>query len=153
MLKLGTVRSIVGVVVLAVCGLWLGSSSMAVAAKATGVTCTIDMVVETMNNSGTVVSTESYQNSFVLQDGDLFSDDFSTVTRFKFFNAGMSKANGESIVTVDWFADVTVFNAVDFNSTVVLSGNQKVGKTIGEHTFYTSGSATRTKFSLVCNAN
>lgn len=124
-------------------------TQQATAKKATGVRCTIDMVVETLSGSS-VVGTETYSRSFTLNDGETYSDDFSTPTRFKFFDASMTRLNGSSTISVDWFADVSVFNSIDFNSSVVLSKNQKIGKTVGSHTFYSSNNATRTSFALVC---
>ena len=112
--------------------------------------CIVDVVVETRNQSGTVVSTELYQKEFTLVDGQFYSDDFSTRTRFKFFNADMSTSNGDSTITMYWFADVTVFNSVDVGTTVNLGRGRKDNTSSGTHILYTSTGSTRTSFSLTC---
>ncbi len=122
------------------------------AEKDSGVTCFIDVVVETRGSTGTVLR-ETYQKEFVLADGVPFFDDFSTRTRFKFFDASLSKENGDSTISINWYADVTVFNSVDFDTSVVLSDGQKSGRSTGRHTFYTSGSSTTTYFTLTCVEN
>ncbi len=142
--------SVMAIALVAASVFLLSPSQVANASKASSVVCTIDMVVESINNSGVVVGTEIYSKQFELVDGDVFSDDFSTRTRFKFFDASLTKQNGESTVSVDWFADVTVFNSVDFTSSVVLGKGQKIGKTVGTHTMYAGSTSTRTSFALVC---
>ncbi|MFO0954206.1 MAG: hypothetical protein U0835_24225 [Isosphaeraceae bacterium] len=114
------------------------------------IACVVDVVVETRNQSNTLVGTEVYHKEFVLQEGGRFSDDFSTRTRFKFFDAFLQKNNGESTVSADWFADVTVFNSVDFQTSVTLEDGAKRGKSTGSHTLFTSGGSTTTTYSLVC---
>jgi len=131
----------------------LNQSTVARADGGDGVSCVMDVVVETRNQTGTVVSQEVYQKAFVLQEGQSFFDDFSTRTRFKFFNASLQKENGDKTVAINWFADVTVFNSVDFDTSVTLSDGQKSGKATGRHTLYTSTSSTTTTYSLVCVGN
>ena len=120
--------------------------------KDAGVTCFVDVVVETRGSTGTVLR-ETYQKEFVLAEGVPFFDDFSTRTRFKFFDASLSKENGDSTISINWYADVTVFNSVDFDTLIVLSDGQKSGRSTGRHTFYTSGSSTTTYFTLTCVEN
>lgn len=115
-----------------------------------GVSCVIDVLVETKDTAGRVVSREAYQKEFVLAENDVFFDDFSTRTRFKFFTAAMTKVDGDKTVDINWFADVTVFNSVDFDTSVTLSDGQKSGKSAGRHTLYTSSGATTTTYSLTC---
>lgn len=119
-------------------------------AKRTEVGCVVDVVVETRNQSGTVVSTETYQREFTLVDGQLYSEDFSTPTRFKFFDADMSTTNGVSTINMYWFADVTVFNSVEVSTTVSLGRGRKDDTSSGTHILYTSTGSTRTSFSLSC---
>ena len=78
----------------------------------------------------------------------------STRIRFKFFTASLEKINGESKISVNWYADVSVFDSVDFNTSVILANGQKSGKVAGDHTLYTSNNkATTTDFSLSCVEN
>ncbi len=114
------------------------------------VSCVIDVEVESKNQTGTVIGTEVYHQEFLLQEGEVFSEDFSTRTRFKFFDATFSKLNGDRTISINWFADVTVFNSVDCSTSVVLSDGDKSGKAVGENTVYTSAGSTRTKFTLTC---
>lgn len=129
------------------------SSVRADGGSGNGVTCFMDVLVETKDTSGRVVSREAYQKEFVLAEGEFFFDDFSTRTRFKFFTATMSKLDGDKTIDVNWFADVTVFNSVDFDTSVTLSDGQKTGKSAGRHTLYTSSGATTTTYSLTCSEN
>ena len=87
--------------------------------------CVADVVVETRDQSGTVISTESYHKDFSISDGSFFSDDFSTATRFKFFDAAMTTTLGESKISIDWFADISVFNAVDISTAVTIPKGRK----------------------------
>jgi hypothetical protein len=136
------------IVVAAVGGVLLSQAGVARAERESGVLCVMDVVVESRNQSGTVVGTETYHQEFVLQEGASYFDDFSTRTRFKFFSASLQKNNGESTVAINWFADVTVFNSVDFNTSVILADGQKSGKVAGNNTVYTSSGSTTTNFSL-----
>ncbi len=49
--------------------------------------------------------------------------------------------------------DVTVFNSIDFNTSVILANGNKSDKVAGDHTLYTSNGYTTTTFSLVCAEN
>lgn len=113
-----------------------------------GLACSIEVVVQTRNGFGTVVGTETYKREFVLVEGGSYSDDFSTRTRFKFFDARFDKVNGEKTVSGDWFADVTVFNSVEVSTAVTLEDGDKRGKSSASHTLYTSGGSTTTTFTL-----
>lgn len=140
-------------IVLVASSVVLGQSTVARGDGGNGVSCIMDVIVETRNQTGAVVSQEVYQKAFVLQEGQTFFDDFSTRTRFKFFNASLQKDNGDKTVAINWFADVTVFNSVDFDTSVTLSDGQKSGKATGRHTLYTSTSSTTTTYSLACVEN
>lgn len=115
------------------------------------VQCVVDMLVETQ--SGASVSTVPYHAEFQLDEGEVFSDDFSTATRFKFFDAALSKVNNDWVMSIDWFADTTVFNSVDFRTDVILPNGQKSSLSSGSHTFFNSTSSTKTTFSIVCTRN
>lgn len=148
-------KSLLGVVALfsTAFAVLLSPTGDVMAFKDEGVSCVVDVVVETRNQAGTVVGREAYQKEFVLEEGGQLFDDFSTRTRFKFFTATFNRNDGETTIAIDWFADVTVFNSVDFSTAVVLSDGQKSGKSIGQHTLYTSGGSTTTRYSLSCVEN
>jgi hypothetical protein len=132
------------IVVAAIVGILLVSGQRAVADRASGVSCVMDVMV----------GSEIYHKEFVLQEGETFFDDFSTRIRFKYFTASLEKINGESKISVNWYADVSVFDSVDFNTSVTLANGQKSGKVAGDHTLYTSNNkATTTHFSLSCVEN
>lgn len=135
----------------------LSSSLVSRAARAEGgdkgVACLIDVVVESKNQAGTVVSREVYSKAFTVDEGQTFFDDFSTRTRFKFFTASMTKVDGEKTVAINWSADVTVFNTVDFDTAVTLTGGAKSGKATGKHTLYVSAGSTTTTYTLTCSEN
>lgn len=124
-------------------------SQVAEAAKPTSIACTINVVSTSHANNGTVVSTETYQQSFVVTEAVPFSDDFSTFTRFKFFDASLTKANGISTVAISWFADVSVFNAVDFSTSLKILNGQNTGEVSGTYTFSFSGGFNTTTYTLV----
>ena len=128
----------------------LGEVNAARADGGGGVVCVVDVVVESRTQTGLLVSKEVYQKEFILDEGEAIFDDFSTRTRFKFLTASLQKENGDKTIAVNWFADVTVFNSVDFNTSVVLGDGQKRGKVVGDNTVYTSNGSTKTTFSLVC---
>lgn len=134
-------------------GSLLSQSTEALAEGGNGISCVMDVTVESRNQTGDVVSREIYQKAFVIQEGETFFDDFSTRTRFKFFTASLQKENGDKTVAINWFADVTVFNSVDFDTSATLADGQKSGKTTGRNTVYTSNGSTTTQFSLACVEN
>ncbi len=134
-------------------GLLLSHAREAAAGDDNGVACVLDIVVSNISQTGVIVSQEVYQRQFLLQEGGFYFDDFSTRTRFKFFSASLTKLDGDSTVSINWFADVTVFNSVDFNTSVTLSDGQKRGESAGDNTVYTSNGGTRTNFSLSCLQN
>ena len=132
------------IVIAGIVGIFIASGQKAVADRDNGVACVMDVMV----------GSELYHKEFVLHAGETFFDDFSTRIRFKFFTASLEKINGESKVSVNWFADVSVFDSVEFNTSVSLENGQKSGKVAGDHTLFTSNNkATTTVFSLSCVEN
>ncbi|MFO0902276.1 MAG: hypothetical protein U0939_04705 [Pirellulales bacterium] len=115
-----------------------------------GFLCVMEVVVETRNNSGTLLTSEGYTKEFLLAEGGVFFDDFSTRTRFKFFNAVLDRENGDATLSVDWFADISVFNSADIATSVTLVGGQKEGASVGSTTLYTSTNSTTMRYSLRC---
>lgn len=118
-------------------------------AKPESVTCTMNIVNTIHNATGAVVSTETYQRDFVVSEGVPYSEDYSTRTRFKFFDATLTRNNGETIVAISWFADVSVFNSVDLATAIKLSKGQKTGESSAEHTYGFSGGFNTTTYTLV----
>ena len=136
------------VAMLAIGCLWMTPSKATGAGRAKGVTCVIDVVVQTGASTQT-----TYHKEFTLLEGETYSDDFSTATRMGFFDAGLTKVNGEWIMDVDWFADTTTFNSVDMRTAVVIAKGQKTAKTAGTHIFTNSSTSSQTGYSVVCVAN
>ena len=124
-------------------------SQVAQAAKPDSVIVTVNIVNTIQNQSGAVVSTESYVRDFEIVEGVPFSEDYSTRTRFKFFDAALTRTNGESVVAINWFADISVFNSVDLTTAVKLSKGQKTNESSGSHTYYFSGGSNTTTYTLV----
>lgn len=106
----------------------------------------------TINYSLNNVVTEPYQKEFVIRPSTPFLDDFSTPIRQKTFSANVSRALGNLVVSIDYFNDVGVFNAIGFNTQLTIRSG--VESTSGTHTFSTSqGSPSgnhSTNYSLVC---
>jgi hypothetical protein len=134
-------------------GILLNSADASRPASDDGLLCVIDVLVQSKNTSGIVTGSEIYQREFVLSEDETFSEDFSTQTRFKFFDASFQKVDGDKVVAIDWFADVTVFNSVDFTTSVILSKGDKSGRAAGSHTLYTSSGSTTTTYTLTCVKN
>jgi hypothetical protein len=140
----------VAVLAVTACGVRPGQAHAARLAGDYGIFCVIDVTVESRDQAGLVVGTEVYSKEFFLREGESFSDDFSTRTRFKFLDATFEKNDGERTVSVNWFADVTVFNSVEFSTAVTLERGDKSGKAVGDHILFTSNGSTRTTFTLRC---
>jgi hypothetical protein len=140
-LRLQTLRSFVTAAAL------MAASACASAAAPASASCTVS-VNYLLNN----VLVEPYTQTFVVQEGVDFVDDFSTVTRFKIFTASAVREAGKAVVKINYFNDVGVFNSIDLDTSVVVPKGQP-GSTSGRHTFSTStGSAGNhtTQYSLTC---
>ncbi len=148
MLRSKRVWTVLVVAMLAIGSLWMAPGKATGASGSKGVTCVIDVVVQT----GATLQT-TYRKEFTLLEGETYSDDFSTATRMRFFDASLTKVNGEWIMSVDWYADTTVFNTVELRTAVVIPSNQKVGKTAGTHNFWNSTTSSETGYSIACVVN
>lgn len=115
------------------------------------VSCTVDIVHTTRAQDGTVLGTEFYSKDFVLSQGTDLSDDYSTPTRFKFFNATLQEAGGAATVAIDWFADVSVFNSADFSTALTLIKGQKQGDISASHTFSSTPGHSTTTYTLTAS--
>ena len=60
----------------------------------------------------------TYAKVFEVSPAAPFSDDFSTLTRFKFFDATVAIESGIPVVSIFFDADVSVFNAVSFEASL-----------------------------------
>lgn len=152
MLRSKKLWTILTVAMLAVGCLWMTPSKATGASGSKGVTCVVDVTVATTGSTG-ATSTTTYHKEFTLLDGESYSDDFSNATRFRFFDASLSRANGEWTLAADWDADTSVFNTVVVRTGAVITGGQKVGKTGGIHDFYTTGQHVQTTYSIVITEN
>ena len=95
-----------------------------------------------------------YHKEFVVNPGEVFEDDFSTVTRFRFFTASTRLDDaGKTIVNVSYYNDVGVLEAVDFSTELTIH-NENNGETDSwSHTYWSStgiaGNHT-TEYSITC---
>jgi hypothetical protein len=100
------------------------------------------------------VGSLTYAKVFEVSPTVPFSDDFSTLVRFKFFDALMAVESGIPVVKINFDADVSVFNAVSFEASLKVRDASN-GETIsGNNGFYSSisgaGGANVTKYTLSC---
>lgn len=140
------------VALLAMGCLWLAPTKATGASGAKSVSCVVDVVVATTGTTGATATT-TYHKEFTLLEGETFSDDFSNATRFRFFDASLTRANGEWTLSADWDADTSVFNTVVVRTAATIAGGQKVGKSAGVHNFFTSNQAVETTYSIVIVEN
>ncbi len=93
-----------------------------------------------------------YTRDFVVAPSTPYSDDFSTATRFRFFDATVARVNGSPEVVFVFDADVDVFNAVNFGS-VLRVHDESGGETLtGSSSFFGSGTtgSQRSFYTLTC---
>lgn len=96
----------------------------------------------------------SYVKDFEVSPTAPFSDDFSTATRFRFFDATVTYVNGIPEVSAVFDADVDVFNAVQFGFTVKVRDESKGETESGYNTFFTSvpgaAGSHRSNYTMTC---
>ncbi len=95
----------------------------------------------------------TYQKDFVIAPGAAFSDDFSTATRFRYFDASTQLVDGDTVVSVSYFNDVGVFDSVDFGTTLTLRNGREIETINGGNSFFTSRPSSaehRTNYTLSC---
>jgi hypothetical protein len=96
----------------------------------------------------------SYQKDFVVAVDAPFSDDFSTATRFRFFDAFLTVEDGVPLVSIAFDADVSVFNAVAFGAELKVTDPRHGSSTSGNSGFFTSvpgaAGSHRTAYTLTC---
>jgi hypothetical protein len=103
------------------------------AAEPTGVSCSVS--VDYLKNGALA---ESYQKAFTVTPGASFTDDFSTPTRQKLFTASTLLDAGKTVVGINYFNDVGVFDAEEFSTKLTLKKVGVLESTSGSHTFSTS---------------
>ncbi len=100
------------------------------------------------------VSRLVYTKDFLVSPGTPFSDDFSTATRFRFFDATVARVNGVPEVAAVFDADVDVFNAVDFGTVLKVKDESNGETQTGNSSFFTSAPGAagshRTEYTLTC---
>ncbi|MFZ5635075.1 MAG: hypothetical protein ACOY82_00665 [Pseudomonadota bacterium] len=111
--------------------------------------CTIAVEYKRSNVSRLV-----YQKAFRVAPDAPFADDFSTATRFRFFDATVSRVDGVPEVAVVFDADVDVFNAVDFGAVLKVHDESGGDTQTGDSTFFSSvpgaSGSHRTTYALGC---
>ncbi len=81
-----------------------------------------------------------YQKDFVITPGTTFEDDFSTITRFRIFDAStrLEADNKTTTVSFSYYNDVGVFEAIDFRTELKLRNDRTPETTSGTHTYWSS---------------
>lgn len=108
--------------------------------------CSVD--ISYVSTSGI---TETYRRDFVVSVGETFDDDFSTPTRQHVFSATATQQGSGVVIGIDYFSDVSVFDAVDLATALAMKGNQAKEDLAGRHRFFSSLSGNYTiTYSLSC---
>ncbi len=108
--------------------------------------CTISVEYKRAN-----VTTLVYARDFVVSPGTPYSDDFSTSTRLRFFDASVENVNGTPEVAFVFDADVDVFNAVNFGAVLKVHDESKGETLSGNSSFFGSGVGShRSFYTLTC---
>lgn len=121
--------------------------------KTSSASCTIDVTYTMQAQDGTVLSVQNYSKAFVVTEGVPFIDDFSTATRFKEFSASLTQVAGEQIVSINFFEDVSVFDSIDFSTSLTLVKGQKQGSISADHTFSSTPGHGTTSYVLTAARN
>lgn len=108
-------------------------------------------VVYSLNN----VERLRYERAFIVGLDSPYSEDFSTATRLRFFDAFLTDNDGVPQVTITFDADVSVFNAVDFTANLNVKDQSKGETSTGVNRFFSSvaGAAGNhtTAYTLTCS--
>lgn len=124
----------------------IGAPTVASAAENDPMACTVD-VKYFQNNTLRLTYTKEFQ---VAVDAP-YTDDFSTATRFRFFDSRLSYENGIPVVWISWDADVNVFNAVAFQATLKVTDETHGETTTGRSGFFGSSvGSNATDYTLTC---
>ncbi len=80
-----------------------------------------------------------FQHDFAFVPGDVYDFDFSTATRFRYFQAQAAiDERGRTIVSINYYNDVGVFTFVELDTKVTIANNNEDFVSEGESTFFTS---------------
>ena len=127
----------------------LALPTLAAAAQTDTMACAVS-IEYSLNN----VTTLTYNKGFEVGVDATFTDDFSTATRFRFFDAFLNYEAGVPTVTIVFDADVSVFNAVDFDAALQVRDQSNGTSTTGTNSFFSSvpgaAGAHRTRYTLTC---
>ena len=123
------------------------------AAQNVAVSCSV--AVEYVHDTVTV---EQYQIDFVVEEGVVFEDDFSTPLREGLFTATVAKDANNAVVTIDYFNDVGTFHAIGFHTNLTIHASGKFESTSGSNGFFASSAVIPesvsgnhvTNYSLTC---
>ncbi|MBP6750656.1 MAG: hypothetical protein KA144_13540 [Xanthomonadaceae bacterium] len=111
--------------------------------------CTVSVEYKRSNVSRLV-----YTRDFVVGPNSPYTDDFSTATRLRFFDATVSRVDNTPQVAVVFDADVDTFNAVQFGATLKVRDASKGETQSGNNSFFTSAAGAsgshRTDYTLTC---
>lgn len=95
----------------------------------------------------------AYRKDFALLPDVPYSDDFSSATRFRFFDAWSYLEDGKTVVAISYFNDIGVFDSVDFGTSMKINEVNNVDTSSGSFTYSTSqgirGNHT-TNYTLTC---
>lgn len=131
---------------IAVLGFVMGAASPA---NPTSVSCVVELVYEFRAQDGTLLRTESYLKDFTVSTDSGFDDDYSTPTRFKEFSANLETVGRETLVNISWFSDVSTFDSIDLNTSLVLTKGQQRGRLVGNQKFSSSAGHSSVRYNLV----
>ena len=96
----------------------------------------------------------NYTKDFVVAPNAPFNDDFSSATRFRFFDATVTYVNGIPEVSAVFDADVDVFNAVQFGFTLKVRDESNGETQSGYNTFFSSvagaSGSHRSNYTMTC---
>lgn len=95
--------------------------------------CTVSIVYSLSNTPRL-----TYDRTFVVGLDSPYSEDFSTATRFRFFDAFLIDDNGTPVVTIAFDSDVSVFNAVNFTAATKIKDQTKGESDSGSQGFFSS---------------
>lgn len=126
----------------------LATSSGVQAGQARSLSCSV-----TVDNLLNGAARYAYQKAFDLLPDTPFSDDFSSATRFRFFDAWSYLDAGRTVVAISYFNDIGVFDSVDFGTSMKINEANNVDSVSGSFTYSSSlgvrGNHT-TNYSLTC---
>lgn len=95
----------------------------------------------------------TYVRDFVLDPTTPYFEDFSTPLRSRFFSATVADDNGTPVVSIIFDADVDVFNAIDFGTSLRVENPSRGNSATGNNTFFAGGPLSgthRSEYTLTC---